>query len=105
MRACKVARYTAAIGGAFLAVVVGTTEAIASTTSVDIVAGFRDWMITLVIIAVISLCTAVVVERQERIIDLLTAHNAQDGAQHDYTNIERRLRGNGGNITTLYPEE
>lgn len=100
MRAYRVARFTAAIGGMALAIVSGTSEAIASTTPIDLVSGFREWMVTLILIAAISICTALVVERQERIIDLLNTRNAEN----DYTNIQRRIRANG-NITTLYRDE
>lgn len=108
MRVCRTCRLIAAIGGLLLAVIFGTSEAIASTTEIDIVSGFRTWMITLILIAVISVCTALIVERQERIIDRLDTLAATGGAKHDaraeLAALQRRLRTDN-NITTLHPQE
>lgn len=112
MRAYRVARFAAAVGGVSLAIISGTTEAIASTTSITIVSGFRPWMITLILIAAISVCTALVVERQEtvvdgqdRIIDLLNKIADRKDAAEDYAEIRSRLRDGNGRITTLYPDK
>lgn len=112
MRAYRVARLIAAIGGMSLAIIAGTTEAIASITAIDVVSGFRAWMVALIVIAALSVCTAIVVERQataaerqDRIIDLLSKIAARRDAEEDYAEIQSRLRDGTGNITTLYPDK
>lgn len=106
---CRVCRFTAAIGGLFLAVIFGTAEAIASTTPVDITGAFRAWMAALIAAALITGCTAVIVERQERIINRLdhidATKRANSRARAELAAIERRLHTNDANVTTLYPED
>ena len=112
MRAYRVAQIAAAIGGMSLAIIAGTTEAIASITAIDVVSGFRAWMVALIVIAALSVCTAIVVERQataaerqDRIIHLLSKIAARRDAEEDYAEIRSRLRDGTGNITTLYPDK
>lgn len=112
MRAYRVARLIAAIGGMSLAIIAGTTEAVTATAGLELVSGFRAWMVALIVIAALSLCTALLVERQsaaadrqDHIIELLSKIAARRDAEDDYAEIRSRLRGGNGNITTLYPDK
>lgn len=109
MRACRI---TAAALGAILSIVIGTLEAIASTSAITLVPAFRIWGLTIITIAVVAVAALAILERQSRILARLEKIDAprptKSQARRELDALQKRLRGDddgGSNITPLFPEE
>lgn len=105
MRAC---RFTAAALGAILGVICATLEAIASTSAITLVPAFRSWGLTTITVAAVAVATTLILERQSRILsrlDELEPRRARSQARREFDAIQKRMRTDGDNITTLFPEE
>jgi Na+/H+ antiporter NhaC len=108
MRAC---RFSAAALGVLLSVIIGTLEAIASTSAITLVPAFRSWGLTTIIVAVVAAAALAIIERQSRILarlDEIEPRRAKSQARREFDAIQKRMRTTdegGSNITSLFPEE
>jgi hypothetical protein len=106
MRAC---RFTAAVLGFILSVIIATLEAIASTSAITLVPAFRSWGLTTIIVAAVAVATLAILERQSRILarlDEIEPRRARSQARREFDAIQKRMRTDGdSNITSLFPEE
>jgi hypothetical protein len=104
MRAC---RFTAAVLGLVLSIVIGTLEAIASTSAIVLVPAFRSWALTTIVLTAVAVASLAILERQGRILDRLEQLEApKSQARRELEAVQRRIRAvEGSNITALFPEE
>jgi len=92
---------SAAIGAA-IGTVFATCETLGATTEITVPQPIRVWMVAAVISAIIVTATFSILDRLNRIEQLLLSAAPRQAAEHDYESIRQQLHGN---ITRLYPRE
>jgi hypothetical protein len=95
-------RIVTAATGTALSIVFATAETYGAATGAIIPQPVRVWMVGffIAVVVVVTIQAAL-----ERILETIQQQQAQRRAEHDYDDIQRRLRDNGDGVTYLYPKE